>query len=78
MENSKVQKFRVLLKGFFCFFFKNNFAKLIRTINLRFFEEKFLEKDGFFKFRPPIPTFTRKDYYVWAIKMETTLQAHDV
>ena len=29
-------------------------------------------------FQPQIPSFTGKDYDVWAIKMETMLKAHDV
>lgn len=32
----------------------------------------------FSNFQPEFPVFTMKDYGVWAIKMETTLQAPDV
>ena len=33
---------------------------------------------AFPNFQLEFPPFTRKDYDVWAIKMATTLQAHDV
>lgn len=33
---------------------------------------------AFSKFQPQFPPFTGKDYDVWAIKMTTTLQTHDV
>eukprot|EP00253_Pinus_taeda_P012553 PITA_12553 len=33
---------------------------------------------AFSNFQPQFPPFIRKDYDVWAIKMATTLQAHDV
>ena len=43
-----------------------------------FLEERFRGNMIFSSFESEFPSFMGKDYDVWAIKMTTTLQDHDV